>query len=108
MRYLGLFVLLCACSGNPVEKETPANDSTKKAIQYSTLVFRNSDGSFGYDVLQDSQLLIRQITIPAKSGTSGFKDSLKALQVADIAVSKINAGVFPPTIQATEIDSILK
>lgn len=108
MRYLGLFILLCACSENSVVKESNAEDTNARDINYSTVVFRNNDGSFGYDVLQDTQLLIRQITVPAKSGTSGFKDSLKALQVAEFVVSKIKAGVFPPTIQATEIDSILK
>ena len=100
--------LLCACSGNSAVKETLVNDSAETDIHYSTLVFRNPDGSFGYDILQDTRLLIRQVTVPAKSGTSGFKDSLKALQVAEFAVSKIKTGVFPPTIQATEIDSILK
>lgn len=108
MKHLWILLFFCSCVQNAVEKESIAKATSDKEIKYEAKVFKNNDGTFGYDVFQNSELVIKQKTIPTKSGLSGFLDSNKAARVAELALKKMNTGEFPPTIQETEIDSILK
>lgn len=108
MRYLSILIILWACTDNLKTKDSITSTSNIKESVYSNVVFKNNDGTFGYDIFNDSKLIIRQKTMPAKSGFTGFSDSMKAAKVAEFAISKIETGMFPPTIQETEIDSIIK
>lgn len=78
-----------------------------KNTVYHCEVFRKADGTYGYNILKDSVLLIRQENIPAKAGNAGFGDSGSALHVARFVTARIEAGNFPPTVKPYEIDSIL-
>ncbi len=109
MRFLFcVLTILTSCQQNS------ANNSTQEAKEFKTEpgifysnVFINTDSSFGYNIYQDSLLLIQQKTIPAISGNTGFGDSASAARIAAFAIHKLQSGTFPPTIQIHEIDSLL-
>lgn len=109
MRFL--FCALAVLMSCQQKSANVSNQETKEikpepGIFYSN-VFFNSDSSFGYNIYQDSLLLIQQKTIPAVSGNTGFRDSASAACIAAFAIHKLQSGVFPPTIMVHEIDSIL-
>jgi len=109
MKYVCLLIIVYSCTQVPPVKEKTENKVQANSQQsYRYQVLRNDDASFGYQIFNDSALLIHQKTIPGRSGNSGFHDSLKAGEVAALVISKLEAGHFPPTVQSTEIDQILK
>lgn len=66
----------------------------------------NSTNGFGYSIRAGEALLIYQPTIPGLSGNEGFKSPSDALRVANCAVSKMEHGIFPPSISLKELDSL--
>ena len=67
--------------------------------------FKIEDG-WGYKVLNQDSLLINQPFIPMISGIKRFKTEDDALKTGSLMVAKIKAGVFPPTINLSELDSL--
>lgn len=111
MKHLLIILLCCACN-QPLVPETAAPDPGQSAdnasiANFHSRIVSNQDGSYGYQIYKDSVLLINQSNIPTRSGTNGFTDSIAAAQVADLAIHKLRSGVFPPTLDAKDIDSIL-
>ncbi|MEZ4804825.1 MAG: DUF4907 domain-containing protein [Bacteroidia bacterium] len=58
----------------------------KSASKFSNEVFSNTNGTYGYSIHQDSNVIIKQTNIPAFPGTLGFSDSLSAQKVADFVL----------------------
>jgi len=107
VKHLFFLFVLCACQQQtPVAETEPVNGVQKKS-DFHTQTFANNDGTYGYLIYKDSTPLIRQAQIPARQGLLGFSDSVSAARVAAFALTKIEAGLFPPTINSSEIDSIL-
>ena len=73
---------------------------------YSNRIFQNTDGTWGYEILDDSSIFIRQPNIPAISGTKGFSSEAKAISTADFVIYKLEAGFFPPSLSKAELDSL--
>ncbi len=74
----------------------------KTAIQHN--VFQNVSG-WGYDILVDGKLFIRQESIPALSGNSGFANKEQAEATARLIINKMNRGE-EPTVTTFEIGLI--
>lgn len=100
-----LFALV-QCKENPESQLfEKAHPSSKNSTRYQ--VFQNNDGSFGYDIYQDNKVVIHQPYLPAMPGNKGFKTEEKAIQTAQLVLSKISAGIFPPSISKEEVMGIV-
>jgi hypothetical protein len=60
---------------------------------------------WGYNVLADDKIYIKQEFMPAVSGKQGFKSADDALLVGNLIVKKISSNL-PPTITARDLDSL--
>lgn len=116
-----LIPLFISCSNNsgdaeknePVENSGQENqlledisDTTTIVSSYSSETFQNENGTWGYRILMDGSPYIQQPHIPAVSGNKGFSTEEKARKTADLAVTKLELGFFPPTISIEELDSL--
>jgi hypothetical protein len=79
----------------------------KPSSSYSYKVLELGKGQFGYEIIMGDKALITQNSIPGKSGNLPFSNSEDASKVAELMLSKLENGVFPPTINLSEIDSLL-
>jgi hypothetical protein len=60
---------------------------------------------WGYNVLADEKIYIKQEFIPAVPGKQGFKSADDALRVGNLVVKKISSNL-PPSITIGELDSL--
>jgi hypothetical protein len=75
----------------------------------ATLTYRTIDapgGTFGYEILSDGNLFIRQVNIPGKQGTAGCKTRSQAEALAELVIRKVKAGAMPPTVTAEELTAL--
>jgi hypothetical protein len=81
---------------------------TQKPIseKYKSRVFQTELNQFGYDIYQDSTLMIHQPTIPGVQGNKAFSRREEAQRVADLMIYKLNLGITPPAISIKELDSL--
>ena len=107
MKHLLIILLCSACQPQITPEKAASTPETPSEKKFHYTLMPNADGSYGYQIYTDSILLIRQQNIPTRTGNSGFKDSVSAAEIAELVIRKLNAGAFPPSIDATEIDSIL-
>jgi hypothetical protein len=108
MKHILVLILFVACQSNQVNDAEMIESQGTSADLYSSAVFLNDNGTYGYSILEDSIAIINQSNIPAIPGTLGFSDSLSAQKVADFVLSKVESGIFPPTLSTHEIDSLIK
>jgi hypothetical protein len=69
-------------------------------------IFKVSNSTYGYDIYVDNKLLVHQPNIPAVSGQKGFTRKEDAANVAQLVVSKIKAGIIPPTVTRQEMEKL--
>lgn len=109
------FLMAIACS-NEVKETTPpvTPEVTTKASEapaepptqkFSYETFQNENG-WGYNILLDGKLFIRQPNIPSIPGNKGFADEEKAKKVAEFITHKIQNGMMPPSTNQQELDSL--
>ncbi len=60
---------------------------------------------WGYNVLADDRVYIKQEFIPTLPGKQGFKSADDALRVGNLVVKKISSNL-PPTITPRDLDSL--
>ena len=78
-------------------------------IKNSKLTYRIIDGpqhTFGYDILRNDTLFIRQSVKPAMQGNTGFKSKKDASDVAEYVISKMYKGEVPPSISLEEMKKL--
>jgi len=66
----------------------------------------DSATDWGYRILEDTIPVIEQRFIPGVQGTVGFETKDQALKTGALVVSKLNKGIWPPTITMQELDSL--
>lgn len=66
-------------------------------------IIPSSDGRYGYEILIKGKGLIRQLSIPGRAGTEGFKSKADAKKVAELVLKKLSQGMMPPTIEESEL-----
>jgi len=71
-----------------------------------TEVFAISDNKFGYSIYENDKLVIKQEIIPGISGNTCFCSEQDAREAADLMKYKMENGIFPPTINPRELDSL--
>jgi hypothetical protein len=105
-RHLNALILLAiaaACGNEPVKQEKPA-----AAGQTQIQLFRNGDGTWGYDILYQGKPYVHQPHIPAIGGKGGFASENQARKVAEGVAHKINSGIMPPSLAKKEVDSLIQ
>lgn len=132
---LGLIVLLFSCSNDEnvvkdmrsdeeiIEQEiqdkqildpTETTDPTEKEIEQVTNsdsewtyeVISTSEGNWGYQLFQKGEMVINQTSIPSIQGINGFDSEEKAERTARYILHKLDKGIFPPTVDKEELDSL--
>ncbi len=80
--------------------------SRKKENEFTVAVKSFEGDRKGYQVFKDGKLLIEQPGVPGVSGNTGFASAEEAEKVAGLVLHKLEAGVFPPTVSPSELDSL--
>lgn len=75
-----------------------------KNQKFSSRVFRVAE-KWGYEILVNDKVFIRQETVPALSGTQGFDSPEQATQTAALIINKMENGGHP-AVTTFEIQKI--
>ncbi len=86
-------------SSNNYKSEISTSDTTFKLVAASSK-------TYGYEIIVDKKVLIRQITIPGLPGNRGFKTKVDAGKVANLVIKKLKQGLMPPTVEKFEMDKL--
>lgn len=130
-----LLVLVCACSDteneikdlreteSKVEHESSGYEKTSKepdsivskvdqiqenvqTSDWSYEVVLISENNWGYQLFQKGTMIINQTSIPSVQGIDGFDSQEKADRTAKHIINKLENGIFPPTVNKEELDSL--
>jgi hypothetical protein len=130
-----LLVLVCACSDteneikdlreteSKVEHESSGYEKTSKkpdsiaskvdqiqenvpTSDWSYEVVLISENNWGYQLFQKGTMIINQTSIPSVQGVDGFDSQEKADRTAKHIINKLENGIFPPTVNKEELDSL--
>ena len=66
----------------------------KKKREFTAKIFEGFNG-WGYDILVDDELFIRQESIPSWPGKAGFQKKEQAEQTAQLIINKLKQGQVP-------------
>ena len=77
----------------------------EKPITY--VIVKSPNNTFGYHIIKDNRVLIRQTSIPGRAGTAGFKTKTDAENVAKAVIIKIKKRQMPPTLTKQEVNAII-
>jgi hypothetical protein len=61
------------------------------------------NGTFGYEILADGKLLVRQTNVPGQPGNSGCATKADAEKLATLVADKVKRGEMPPTVTKAEL-----
>lgn len=98
-------ITIVAAMGRPLTRLMPAdcsviiNDTSYRIIQ-------SEANTYGYEILVDKKLLIRQKNIPGLAGNTGFSTKTAAAKVARLVILKLQQGTMPPTITHMELNKL--
>jgi len=74
--------------------------------KYQFVVLQNDTGGWYYTIKEGTKSIIVQKSIPAIQGNKAFSDSVQTAKVAMLMTNKMNKGIFPPTVQKADLDSL--
>lgn len=95
-----LLILFTHCAENQPKQLESTNS------QYTIKCFEVSPNNWGYDIIENNQVIIHQPHIPAIAGNKGFKTKGDANITASFMVGKLQKGIMPPTISINDLDSL--
>lgn len=75
----------------------------------ATLTYRIIDapnGTFGYAIHSDGELLIQQTNLPGQPGVEGCRTKADAEKLAELVIGKIRKGEMPPTVSNEELKTL--
>lgn len=90
--------------GDPTEKQTERVTNSDSEWTYDVTFI--SEGNWGYQLFQKGEMVINQTSIPSIQGTNGFDSEEKAERTARFILHKLENGIFPPTVDKEELDSL--
>lgn len=64
------------------------------------------NGTYGYEILADGKLLVRQTNIPAQPGITGCETKDDAEKLATLVADKVKRGEMPPTVTKEELQQL--
>ncbi len=86
-------------------KEPGVNQGGEGLSRFKVETTRGEHG-WGYNIRQDTTLVIEQKVIPGVPGMSGFATEQEAAKTGGLVKHKLDQGVFPPTVSIHELDSL--
>lgn len=95
-----------------IEVETPNNveiesnvseQSPETSNKYAYEVIYTDSIGWGYQILQDGSVIIKQTYIPAIQGNHAFRTEEDAQKTAEFILEKMNNNIFPPTLSKEEL-----
>lgn len=109
MRSFYLLMLGCitiaGAMDRPLKGLVPA-DCYSIISDTSYRIIHSDANTFGYEILVDKKLLIRQKNIPGLAGNTGFSTKAAAAKVARLVIRKLQQGTMPPTITHMELNNL--
>lgn len=90
-------------STNSKVEATPKKASSS---EWSYKVVLISENNWGYQLSQKGTMVINQTSIPSIQGIDGFDTKEKAERTAKHILNKLENGIFPPTVDKEELDSL--
>ncbi len=61
------------------------------------------NGTYGYEILADGKLLVRQRNVPGQPGNTGCGTKADAEKLAALVADKVKRGEMPPTVTKEEL-----
>jgi hypothetical protein len=96
--------LLTAQSSTKISKKIVAGQPEKSLLTYQ--IIKGPENTFGYDIYDQSRLMIHQPSVPGLPGNKGFAKKTDAEKIAGMVINKINHHIMPPTVTEKEMDSL--
>lgn len=91
------------------QKRTATQTPQLQAKPNATLTYVITDapnGTFGYDILNDGKLFVRQQNIPGQPGNKGCATKEEAERLAALVITKVKKGEMPPTVMKEDLDEL--
>jgi hypothetical protein len=109
--FIGLFIAVNLIGYGSSYKNLKAKDSSfvEEGLETDTIyseVFKNSADNWIFHIIENGKIMIRQTHIPVIEGKIAFVDSIQAVKVSNLMISKMKNGIFPPSVQYKELDSL--
>ncbi|RYD96902.1 MAG: DUF4907 domain-containing protein, partial [Sphingobacteriales bacterium] len=81
----------------------PVFPSSSSLAPTSYKIFKNNDGTFGYEILANGKTYFYQDRYPGR--TAGFQDRKTCDAVATLIIKKINSGKMIPAVNDRELNA---
>ncbi len=89
------------------ENEAPDQEASKpNSAEWTFEVIPVSQDNWGYQLFQNGKMVINQTTIPSVQGNNGFDSAKKAERTAKYILTKLENGIFPPTVDRKELEEL--
>ena len=107
--------LLIAASGTAFAQQQEAANSTSVAFPAANVhngkkltarIIEAPNGTFGYEVLSDGKLFVRQTNVPGRPGNNGCPKREQAEKLSALVIEKIQRGEMPPTMTQDELKTL--
>lgn len=82
-------VFLNSCNNSPAAQDQNAAEMAKKGMVPVNASIFKTDKGWGYSIIIDNKLFIRQDIIPAVEGNQGFATKEDATKVAELVLNKM-------------------
>ncbi|ATL45874.1 hypothetical protein COR50_01130 [Chitinophaga caeni] len=91
---MGYIIVSLACNQTSTRSPVRTVDTTlglkaQLPAYFNVEVFKNENGTYGYDIMEHNKILIHQVSMPGKSDSTGFATSEEARSVASVIVMKL-------------------
>lgn len=86
-------------------KGQDVNQGGEGLSRFKVETIRGEHG-WGYNIRQDTTLVIEQKVIPGVPGMNGFATEQDAAKTGGFVKHKLDRGIFPPTVSTYELDSL--
>ena len=100
---IGSIIAICSCHNNaPADNSTKVNHKNQVKLMVET--FKTTDG-WGYSILADDSIYIKQSIIPAVQGLHAFASETDAFNVGNLIIKKIKSHQ-KPTIYIADLKEL--
>lgn len=107
--------LFIAASGSAFAQQQEAASATSVAFpdagahsdaKLTARIIEAPNGTFGYEVLSDGALFVRQTNVPGRPGNNGCPTREQAEKLSALVTEKIQRGEMPPTVTLEELKAL--
>jgi hypothetical protein len=109
MKGFYLFMLLCFAQAAAVARSNTGFMQAAYSATASDTSYRiipSEANTYGYEILVNNNLVIRQQNIPGLPGNKGFATKADAAKTAQLVIQKLQQGAMPPTITIRELERL--